>query len=275
MGGDPDPNKHKYWIATYTCDETSGTSVPQYKTLSGKEGDTANFNCKVNTGSIVYGAKDKYRSYTIPKDQTSVKVDNNTMGGDPNPDVQKFWFANYTCADAGTTPAGTTTPAATTAPAAGTPSTIPYTCSGICQNTLQSENKTCNLEMQGDGNLVIYKKDRGAIWATGTNGKGTAPYKLAMQGDGNLVIYDKNNTATWATGTNGKGTAPYKLNMQGDCNLVIYDKNNTATWEAGIRNASTSCYGAKDGVCNTCNDVINAYKAKNWRYNTSDFEQCK
>ena len=50
--------------------------------------------------------------------------------------------------------------------------------------------------MQGDGNLVIYGKNK-AVWSTGTSGKGTAPYKLVMQGDGNLVIYDKNGSAIW------------------------------------------------------------------------------
>jgi hypothetical protein len=37
---------------------------------------------------------------------------------------------------------------------------------------------------------------------------------------------------------------------------------------------NTSCYGAKDGVCNTCDDVINAYKARKWAFKRSDFEQC-
>lgn len=38
---------------------------------------------------------------------------------------------------------------------------------------------------------------------------------------------------------------------------------------------TTSCYGARAGECKTCDDVVNAYKARNWRYNTNDFEQCK
>lgn len=38
---------------------------------------------------------------------------------------------------------------------------------------------------------------------------------------------------------------------------------------------TTTCYGANSGVCNTCNDVVNAYKANKWRYNTRDFAQCK
>jgi hypothetical protein len=39
----------------------------------------------------------------------------------------------------------------------------------------------------------------------------------------------------------------------------------------------TSCYGAKGSTndCNTCDDVINAYKANDWSYDTNLFAQCK
>ncbi len=37
-----------------------------------------------------------------------------------------------------------------------------------------------------------------------------------------------------------------------------------------------SCYGARaDANCNSCADVINAYKALNWKYNIKDFAQCQ
>jgi hypothetical protein len=36
----------------------------------------------------------------------------------------------------------------------------------------------------------------------------------------------------------------------------------------------SSCYGAKDGTCLTCADVITAYTAKNWRYDRTKFKQC-
>lgn len=37
-----------------------------------------------------------------------------------------------------------------------------------------------------------------------------------------------------------------------------------------------SCYGAKPtNDCKTCDDVVNAYKAKGWKYDTSLFAQCK
>lgn len=83
-----------------------------------------------------------------------------------------------------------------------------------------SNNKSFVLKMQTDGNLVIYRRDNnGAIWASGTNGRGG--YRATMQGDGNLVIYQSNNHPIWDTRTHGRGGD--KLVMQDDGNLVIYD----------------------------------------------------
>ena len=94
--------------------------------------------------------------------------------------------------------------------------------------------------MQADGNFVVY--NQGApVWASNTNGQGSAPFNLIMQSDGNLVVYAvtqncETNTActpTWASNTAGKGSGPYNLAMQDDGNLVIYDSTNTATWATG------------------------------------------
>jgi hypothetical protein len=53
------------------------------------------------------------------------------------------------------------------------------------------------------------------------------------------------------------------------------EQSRSAAGKFGARSSrSTSCYGAKDGNCYTCNDVINAYKAKQWGYDRSKFAQC-
>lgn len=39
--------------------------------------------------------------------------------------------------------------------------------------------------------------------------------------------------------------------------------------------AETGCYGAKSTACNTCDDVIKAYRSKNWAFDVTKFEQCK
>ncbi len=67
------------------------------------------------------------------------------------------------------------------------------------------------LIMQGDGNLVLYDTSNQARWASGTSRQIGA--FLEVQNDGNVVIYTADSTnegpdgALWATGT-GTGTLP-------------------------------------------------------------------
>ena len=91
--------------------------------------------------------------------------------------------------------------------------------------------------MQADGNFVVY--NQGApVWASNTNGQGSAPFNLIMQSDGNLVVYAVTQTceadtaciANWFGNSKGKGTPPYMLTMQDDGNLIVYDSTNTAIW---------------------------------------------
>jgi len=107
---------------------------------------------------------------------------------------------------------------------------------GLCENKISSS--TADLIMQDDGNLVVYDKQGNFKWASGSNGKGTGPYRLMMQTDGNLVIYDKNNVATWATGTNGKGgEGPYKLAVTDDKNVVMSSNSNNRIWSSRVDRA--------------------------------------
>src|SRR6478609_3485195 len=62
-------------------------------------------------------------------------------------------------------------------------------------------NAYCNYDhtyvfgMQADGNLVLYKMDGAAIWASGTYNHPGAYAR--MQADGNFVVYDANGSALW------------------------------------------------------------------------------
>jgi hypothetical protein len=98
---------------------------------------------------------------------------------------------------------------------------------------LVSKSGAYELDMQLDGNLVIYTASRQAIWATGTNGKGTAPFELAMQADGTLAVFGS-TSSLWSTGAKA-GTAPYTLIMQDDGNLVVYDALDQAVWASGTK----------------------------------------
>lgn len=83
------------------------------------------------------------------------------------------------------------------------------------------------LEMQGDGNLVLYQGPQ-ALWASGTRTPGS---RAVMQGDGNLVVYSPSNVPLWSTGTFGNPGA--YLRVQNDGNLVVYSATNAVLWASG------------------------------------------
>lgn len=89
------------------------------------------------------------------------------------------------------------------------------------------------LTMQMDCNLVLYDSGR-AIWASGTNGKGSNCI-LSMQWDGNLVVYGDGNNPLWASNTVGN-QATYVCILQRDRNVVVYG---SAIWATGTQNAGS------------------------------------
>jgi hypothetical protein len=107
--------------------------------------------------------------------------------------------------------------------------------------SLASPNGQYTLDMQTDGNLVVYGNGC-VIWNSGTEGTGSANY-LEMQTDGNLVVYTSAGKAVWNSGTEGTGSANY-LYMQNDGNLVVYTSANSAVWAAGRANADRLCTAA-------------------------------
>ncbi len=87
-----------------------------------------------------------------------------------------------------------------------------------------SFNGQYHLEMQGDGDLVLYA-GRYPKWSTNTiNSSAT---RFVVQGDGNLVLYTGNGQPVWSSTTHGNPGA--RLYLQDDGNLVLR-KNQTALW---------------------------------------------
>lgn len=95
--------------------------------------------------------------------------------------------------------------------------------------SLSSANGCYLLELQTDGNLVLYKTrpKMKALWSSKTDGK---PASFAiMQSDGNLVVYaDGPTRALWNSGTDGRDGS--RLVLQDDGNLVIYTPANRPVW---------------------------------------------
>lgn len=99
--------------------------------------------------------------------------------------------------------------------------------------------------MQADGNLVVYARSHGAIYASGTSGR---QLFLVVQNDGNAVIYTREGHAVWASKQDVVQLSPnqslhsgqarrsangqYILGMQPDGNLVLYGPGNHAIWSS-------------------------------------------
>ena len=84
---------------------------------------------------------------------------------------------------------------------------------------LESPNKRFRLDMQSDGNLVLYKEpEHRPIWHTNTVGRGG--FRANLQHDGNFVVYTESSVPIWNSRTQDIGEN--YLMMQDDGNLVIY-----------------------------------------------------
>ncbi len=114
------------------------------------------------------------------------------------------------------------------------PPPAPKGCGGIQQGEglgegsgIQSCDGRFTLDMQTDGNLVIYWKNHGALWST----HATRGHNLRMTQDGNLELNDTCGVTIWSSETTGHTLA--HADMQSDGNLVVYGGDGTALWSSG------------------------------------------
>ena len=141
----------------------------------------------------------------------------------------------YTTPPTTTTPAPTTTRAPTTTPARTTrpAPTLPESESGVGEvkelRFQKDAGRQFKFVQQQDGNVILY--DGTAVkWANNKAGVGHAPYKLVLQGDGNLVSYERDGGAIWSSGSRGNNCV---LELQSDCNVVIYGDDGQPKWSTG------------------------------------------
>lgn len=86
------------------------------------------------------------------------------------------------------------------------------------------------LNMQLDGNLVLYQGASTPIWASGT--VNTAAEEVVLNADGNFAEYDPNGKILWQSNTSGQPGA--FLYVQNDGNMVIYNVSGTPVWASNI-----------------------------------------
>jgi lipopolysaccharide export system protein LptA len=115
----------------------------------------------------------------------------------------------------------------------------------VAGDTLLSSDGMNILTYQNDGNLVLSR----FIWSAGVTGK--AAGRVEMQGDGNLVMYDLWNRAYWSTNTDQnnrpyhqRAQGPFSLTVQNDKNIVVYwgskpNSSGRVLWSSGTNNRST------------------------------------
>ncbi|KAF4467147.1 lectin [Fusarium albosuccineum] len=95
--------------------------------------------------------------------------------------------------------------------------------------SLWSQDGSVELKMQEDGKIAVY-------WGGQCQFQNTKEQRhdvkgIQMQEDGNLVIYDKNGTAVWHTDTAGsKGDSTVICAVQNDGNVVLY--KGTPIWSS-------------------------------------------
>jgi len=92
---------------------------------------------------------------------------------------------------------------------------------------LVSANGRYDLDMQRDGNLVLYSGSH-ALWKSDTADH--AGDYATMQGDGNFVIY-QGQRAIWSSGTSRGGNSRFYLLLQNDGNMAIFSPANKSIWE--------------------------------------------
>jgi hypothetical protein len=107
---------------------------------------------------------------------------------------------------------------------------------------LVSGNGQYQLLYQLDGNLVVYGLE-GATWSSGTEGHSVG--SLEMQGDGNLVLYDANGRPLRATRTEGNPGAMVQL--QDDGKLVVYADPNGPQAGTPLRDVTSEFYALAVG----------------------------
>lgn len=114
---------------------------------------------------------------------------------------------------------------------------------------VQHQNR--RLEMQADCNLVLYKVSNAitgaALWHSDTSLAG-ADCHVDLQGDGNLVVYDAGGQPKWASGTSG--TTGAQLSLQPDGNLVIYNGAGLPLWTTNTAGSFSGASVCGDAICN-------------------------
>jgi subtilisin family serine protease len=93
-------------------------------------------------------------------------------------------------------------------------------------DSLRPGNGQYTLDMQPDGNFVLYNLSRQPLWHTHTD-KNPGSY-VTFQPDGNVVLYRSDNVPLWYLNTHGTASAVFVV--QNDSNIVLYGPSGEVYW---------------------------------------------
>jgi murein DD-endopeptidase len=97
-------------------------------------------------------------------------------------------------------------------------------------DSISSSSGQFRLDVQSDGNTVLYSSGGQVLWNSNSSGSGAVT--VVPQTDGNLVGYDAANRPVWQTFSNG--TTAGRLAVQNDGNLVMYTAGNALIWASHV-----------------------------------------
>lgn len=96
---------------------------------------------------------------------------------------------------------------------------------------LTSPSGEYTLIMQNDYNCVLYRKDKGALWAKGS-GAGIPSERLNFRADGELEVVTGSGGQRWVSGTAGRGNSSSFFAVRDDGNMVI-STDGQIVWTSG------------------------------------------
>ncbi len=123
---------------------------------------------------------------------------------------------------------------ATTTTPAPTCGTLPSGATLIKGQNIYSCDTNYRINVQTDGNVVLYTKSGRAVWSTRTSGRTITAFR--MQADGNLVLYN-GATALWSSRTPGITVQGLTVNNNGTLSLTAV--NGTVLWSNTNNTIST------------------------------------
>ncbi|KAG9407634.1 hypothetical protein AC1031_002352 [Aphanomyces cochlioides] len=107
------------------------------------------------------------------------------------------------------------------------------------KDSISTKNKTLRLQMQEDGNLVLFdlKKEK-PIWATMPKETFIHRANAKLQSDGVLAVFANiDNNAIYVSQSAGKGTAPYCVVVSDNPSrygVSIYDSQCEKVWHPSV-----------------------------------------